>query len=401
MTSTTVHFRNADGEALAGILDRPAGPVRAFALFAHCFTCSKDLKAVRHLANALNGAGIAVLRFDFTGLGESEGDFSASNFSANVADLERAAGWMREEGMAPSLLIGHSLGGTAVLAAAARIEGIEALVTIGSPASPDHVRKLFRDDEGRIASDGEAEVDLGGRPFTVRKQFLEDLEAHSLPDSVADLRIPLLVMHSPRDTQVSVDEAGRIFAAAKHPKSFVSLDDADHLLSREDDARYAAHVLAAWASRYTSDAVTSAADDAAVIATTTKDGFRTELLMAGHQQVADEPESLGGSNEGPSPYDYLAASLASCTTMTLQMYARRKQLSLESAVARVTHRRVHARDCADCDTKDGRIDEFTRELTLVGDLDDDARNRLVEIADRCPVHRTLHGEIKVRTTLAD
>jgi len=272
------------------------------------------------------------------------------------------------------------------------------------PSTPAHVRELLGDRVGDIESEGEAQVDLGGRPFTIRRQFLDDLEAHDLPASIGQLRKALLVMHAPLDSTVSIENASEIFVAAKHPKSFVSLDDADHLLTRSADARYAGRVLAAWASRYIEEpAVTddSPATANAVIARTPPGGFRTDIVAAGHRLVADEPASYGGTNLGPSPYDLLAAALASCTTMTLQVYARHKKLDLKLAEARVTHEKRHAKDCEDCETKEGRIDEFRRELVLEGDLDDKTRARLVEMADRCPVHRTLDGEIRVRTRLAD
>ena len=403
MAGTKISFDNASGQALAAELDRPPGAVSGFALFAHCFTCSKDFKAVRRLASALNDAGIAVLRFDFTGLGQSEGEFAETSFSANVDDLERAAAWMRAHGMPASLLIGHSLGGAAVLAAAARIPESKAVVTIGAPSTPSHLTRLFRAAAAEIEAEGKAEVDLGGRPFTVSKQFVEDLAKHEFPGCIGRLRKPLLVMHAPGDEIVSVDNAAEIFAAAKHPKSFVSLDDADHLLTDEGDAEYAARVLAAWSSRYTEVALPPKPEDAAgeTIARTEAGGFLTTVVSAGHRFVADEPRSYGGSDLGPSPYGLLAAALATCTSMTLQVYARRKKLDLEEAEVRVTHSRIHAKDCEDCETVDGHIDEFRRELRLTGTLSAEARQRLLEIADRCPVHRTLHGEMKIRTKLID
>lgn len=401
MTGTRVRFENATGQMLAAALDRPSGTVAGYALFAHCFTCSKDLKAVRHLASALNGAGIAVLRFDFTGLGQSEGEFADTNFSANVDDLLQAAKWMRDHAMSPDLLIGHSLGGTAMLAAAASIPESKAVATIAAPSSPSHVKHLLSHASNEIAATGEAQVDLGGRPFTIRRQFLDDLERHDFPDCIGKLRKPLLVMHAPLDRTVSVDNATDIFIAAKHPKSFVSLDDADHLLTRADDASYAGRVLAAWSSRYTESVIPVKPADATeeTIAITAADGFLTRLVSAGHRLVADEPARYGGTDLGPTPYGLLSAALASCTSMTVQMYARRKKLALEVAEVRITHSKIHASDCEDCETTDARVDEFRRELKLTGKLSDDERQRLLEIAERCPVHRTLHGEVKVRTKL--
>ena len=403
MASSKVSFSNARGDQLAGILDRPAGIPRATALFAHCFTCSKDIKAAHHISSALNAAGLAVLRFDFTGLGQSEGEFAESNFSANVADLVAAAGYLREQELAADILIGHSLGGAAVLAASPQIEEVRAVATIAAPATPAHIKKMFVDAEADIEAAGEASVNLGGRPFTIQRQFVADLDAHSLPESVARLRKPLMVFHAPLDAVVSIDNASELFRHAKHPKSFVSLDNADHLLSRNEDARYVGSVLAAWASKYLPAETQSSlkAETGEVLARTPEGGFRTDLRAGPHVLLADEPEAYGGTNLGPTPYDLLGAALASCTTMTLQMYARKKKLQLTAASARVIHSKVHATDCDDCETTDGKIDEFQRVISVEGDLTDEQRQRLLEIADRCPVHRSLHGEVKVRTSLED
>ena len=405
MARKNLSFPSSDGHQLSAILDLPDAPARAYALFAHCFTCSKNLKAVTNIAKSLNDAGIAVLRFDFTGLGQSEGEFADTNFSSNVADLVAAASYLEEHYQAPSILIGHSLGGTAVLQAAFDIASAVAVATIGSPSHPAHVAAMFEGDRAEIESCGQAIVQLGGRPFVVKKQFLEDIERHALPESIARLRKALLVMHAPLDDIVEVDNASELFVHAKHPKSFVSLDNADHLLSREADSRYAGHVLAAWASRYlpAADAAMDAiaADDDATIARTAADGFRTDIVAAGHALVADEPARVGGTGLGPSPYDLLGAALASCTTMTLRMYAMRKRLDLRAATVSVRHSKVHAEDCADCETASGKVDEFQRELTVEGDLSREQRQRLLEIADMCPVHRTLHGEVQVRTKLKD
>lgn len=405
MARKNLSFPSSDGHQLAAILDLPDAPARAYALFAHCFTCSKNLKAVTNIAKSLNDAGIAVLRFDFTGLGQSEGEFADTNFSSNVADLVAAASYLEEHYQAPSILIGHSLGGTAVLQAAFDISSAVAVATIGSPSRPSHVAAMFEGDRAEIESCGQATVQLGGRPFVVKRQFLEDIERHALPESIARLRKALLVMHAPLDDIVEVDNASELFVHAKHPKSFVSLDNADHLLSREADSRYAGHVLAAWASRYlpAADAAgdTIAADDDTSTARTGADGFKTDIVAAGHALVADEPARVGGSGLGPSPYDLLGAALASCTTMTLRMYAMRKGWDLRASTVSVRHSKVHAEDCADCETASGKVDEFQRELTVEGDLSREQRERLLEIADMCPVHRTLHSEVKVRTKLKD
>ena len=403
MPNQKVVFENQGGHALSGILDLPIGPPVGYALFAHCFTCSKNLKAAGNIARALNDASIAVLRFDFTGLGQSEGEFADTNFSSNVTDLLAAVDYLAEQYEAPSILVGHSLGGTAVLQAAPQVESAVAVATIGSPSEPAHVSRMFADSEETLREHGEATVNLGGRPFLMKQQFLDDLDKQDLRSTIGSLRKALLIMHAPLDNVVEIDNASALFVAAKHPKSFVSLDNADHLLSRETDSRYAGHVLAAWASRYLPE-VTAAealqANEGEVVARTRLGGFRSDVRLGDHRLVADEPRSVGGTNLGPTPYDLLSGALATCTSMTLRMYADHKNLDLESATVRVEHDRVHAEDCVDCETADGKIDEFRRTISLEGDLTSAQKKRMLEIADRCPVHRTLHGEIKVRSKLA-
>jgi uncharacterized OsmC-like protein/alpha/beta superfamily hydrolase len=406
MQSIKVNFENSAGENLAGILDSPTGTQRAYALFAHCFTCSKNLKAATNISRAMADAGVAVLRFDFTGLGQSDGEFADTSFSSNVDDLLAASRWLSEEHRAPEILLGHSLGGTAVLQAAASIPSAIAVATIGSPSDPTHVSQLFRESESELRKNGSAEVLLGGRPFLVKEQFLDDLEQHDLPAAVSGLRKALLVMHAPLDDVVDVQNASALFVAAKHPKSFISLDKADHLMSAEADSLYAGQVLAAWATRYlpaadvASDALLPGKPDQ-VAARTFIDGFRTDVVAGRHRFVADEPLGVGGTDLGPTPYDLLSAALATCTTMTLKAYANFKKIDLRSATVRVRHGRVHAEDCGDCENTAGRIDEFHRELVLDGELTEQQRQRMLEIADRCPVHKTLHNEIKVRTALVD
>ena len=403
MPSKNIVFQNDGGHALSGLLDVPAKPPIAYALFAHCFTCSKNLKAAANIARALNDAGIAVMRFDFTGLGQSEGEFADTNFSSNVSDLLAAVNYMGREFESPSILIGHSLGGTAVLQAASSVASAVAVATIGSPSEPAHVARMFSGSEDVMRERGEATIDLGGRPFLMKRQFLDDLEAQDLRSSVGKLRKALLIMHAPLDSIVEIDNASALFAAAKHPKSFVSLDDADHLLSRETDSRYAGHVLAAWASRYLPERVSEDTPDeheGRVTARTRLDGFRTEVRLGRHSLVADEPRAVGGTDLGPTPYDLLSAALATCTSMTLRMYANHKKLALESATVTVEHDKVHAKDCEDCESSDGKIDEFRRSIALEGELTTEQRERMLEIADRCPVHRTLHSEVKVRSKLA-
>ena len=407
MQNEKVSFDNDDGHTLSGLMALPDATPRAYALFAHCFTCSKNLKAATNIARALADSGIAVLRFDFTGLGQSEGDFADTNFSSNVSDLLAAVRFLEEHYRAPEILLGHSLGGTAILQAAPAVPSAVAVATIGSPSEPGHVRHLLAGAEATLRDEGSAKVDLGGRPFTIKQQFLDDLERHELPASIRSLRKALLIMHAPLDDIVEIDNASALFANALHPKSFVSLDQADHLLTREQDSLYAGRVLAAWASRYL-DAETAhvvadqpATGDSETTARTWIGGFRTDIVAGGHALVADEPASVGGTDAGPSPYDLLAAALAACTSMTLKMYASHKKIDLESATVRVRHGKVHAKDCKDCESSEGRIDQFERKLVLIGDLTQEQRQRMLEIADRCPVHRTLHGEVKVRTALAD
>lgn len=399
-------FTNRDGDALVARLDRPVdGEPLAYALFAHCFTCTKNLRAVGHLSRSLTEQGIAVLRFDFTGLGESEGEFADTTFSSNVEDLVAAARFLEAEYEAPQLLVGHSLGGAAVIQAADVLPSVRAVATLGAPFDPGHVRGLFAESADEIARAGKATVDLGGRPFTIKKAFLDDLETHHVQEVLGRLGRALLVLHSPLDETVGIENARLIYEAARHPKSFVTLDDADHLLSDEADARYAGAVLGVWARRYLSvdqpAAKAGPPDDNRVVARIGRDRFRTEILANGHTLVTDEPASVGGTNLGPSPYDLLVAALGACTAMTLRMYADHKGWALDAAVVRLHHRKVHKKDCEACDDRKAKVDHVERTLELSGDLDDAQRARLLEVANRCPVHRTLEGEVEVSTTLAE
>jgi uncharacterized OsmC-like protein/alpha/beta superfamily hydrolase len=403
--STPVRFPGASGALLAARLDVPSAQApRAFALFAHCFTCSKDTKATTLIAEALADAGLATLRFDFTGLGGSEGEFANTDFSSNVADLVAAARWLETHHRAPALLVGHSLGGAAVLAAAAQIPSATAVATINAPSDPAHLGKLLAGHEDEIRAKGAAEVNLAGRTFTIRREFLDDIAAQKIVQAVAGLKRALLVMHAPADATVSVDHASAIFIAAKHPKSFVSLDTADHLLTRREDARYAAAVLAAWASRYlpAADVTQPAPAPREVVQVTeTRQGkFQQQVTIGTHRLLADEPVAAGGLDSGPTPYDLLLAGLGACTAMTLRLYADAKGLPLARVAVALTHAKTHATDCAECETREGKIDRIERVLTLEGDLDDAGRAKLLDIADKCPVHRTLHSEVWVTTRLA-
>ena len=422
--SEKVLFTGSQGDALAARLDLPEGPPIAYALFAHCFTCSKDVFAASRISRALATDGIAVLRFDFTGLGMSEGEFANTGFSSNVEDLVRAADWLREYREAPKILIGHSLGGAAVLAAAQRVPESVAVSTIGAPSEPAHVaRYIVRSGSGSEAGEGGADdlfdVDIGGRLFRIRRSFLEDIAGHTLTDRIAGLRRALLVFHGWRDTVVSIDHARRIFEAAKHPKSFVSLDDADHLISRRPDATYIARVLAAWASRYVGETEGRAASDASgsvraagaaasslvpgtvTVAETGEGKFGQRVSAGRHVLAADEPPVVGGDDTGPSPYDYLLVALGACTSMTLRLYADRKKLPLERVSIELSHEKVHAADCDACETRVGKIDRIERVISIEGELDDEQRAKLLEIADKCPVHRTLESENLIVTRAAE
>ncbi len=408
-TSDTCMFTNARGQELSARLDRPDGTPIATALFAHCFTCSKDLRVERQITRALTDRGIAVLSFDFAGLGRSGGDFADASFSCDVADLRAAAGYLANTVTAPALLVGHSLGGAAVISAAPDIDGVRAVATIAAPADPAHVEHLL-DDADRIRQEGSATVTIAGRAFTVRRSFLEDLDRQQPRVQLGRFDGALLLFHSPADDLVTIDNAEDLYRAARHPKSFVSLDRADHLVTDQRDAVYIAAVTAAWASRYITDGDLTDGDlgqgdadsyDDAAVTATNHGGLRTAISTRGFTMLADEPSSVGGTERGPTPYDYLSAGLAACTAMTLRMYASRKDWPLSSVEATVTHDRIHADDCANCEHVEGRIDRFERTLRITGDLDDEQRTKLTDIADRCPVHRTLEGQIEVHTTVAD
>lgn len=404
MPTERITFAGHDGGQLAARLDLPDGPVLATALFAHCFTCSKDIPAARRISARLAAMGIAVLRFDFTGLGHSEGEFANTTFTSNVEDLIAAATYLADRNMAPALLIGHSLGGAAVLRARAGIPSVKAVVTLGAPSNPSHVSHHFEQALTEIQKEGSAEVSLGGRPFRIGKAFVDDIAETALTPSVAELKAALLILHAPLDETVGIDNASTIFLAAKHPKSFVTLDDADHLITRAADAEYAADVIAAWVSRYVPlrpPAPPPGAPEGVIRVTEADpDGFLQDI-QAGprHHAVADEPVSYGGTDRGMSPYGFVSSGLGACTSMTIRMYARRKRWPLTGVSVDVCHDKVHAQDAGLAN--EGKVDQFNRKIRLQGPLTQEQKERLLEIADKCPVHRTLEGSALVTTILID
>ena len=402
MSLSSITFKNKEGHTLSGRLELPANQApHNFALFAHCFTCNKNLGAVRNISRALTSNGFGVLRFDFTGLGESEGDFSDTNFSGNVADLVTAANYLKEHYKSPSLIIGHSLGGAAAIFAASEIESIEAIATIGAPSNPKHVKHLFQTSLEEIRETGMATVNLSGRDFTIKRQFVDDLETKSLPETVKQLRKPILVLHAPQDDTVGIKNAEEIYVAAHHPKSFVSLDGADHLLMRKEDSIYAGEVISSWAKRYINfpKEENIRSKHQVVASLDVEDGFTTKMKIGDHYFVADEPESVGGKNFGPNPYDFVSAGLAACTAMTIKMYTSFKKWDLEKVEVHTSYGKKYADDCENCEVDGAKIDTFTREIKITGNLDDKQRARIMNIADKCPVHKTLHNEVKIETTL--
>ncbi len=402
MSSKHIQFNNNKGQELAGRLENPVdGRAKAYAIFAHCFTCNKNLNAVINITRALTQCGFSVLRFDFTGLGESEGKFANTNFSSNVDDLVAASDYLEENYEAPQLLIGHSLGGSAVLMAAKRLRKIKAVATLGAPARAEHVTRLFTDKMDKIEEEGKAEVLLSGRPFTIRKQFLDDLkEAHETHE-FKKINRPVLIMHSPADDTVSIDNAQEIYQELLHPKSFISLDKADHLLSNKEDSRYAGNMIASWVGRYIKTHEPTKLTTDKQVVTRTTDRYTTEIMTDEHAMLADEPLEIGGDDLGPSPYELLSASLGACTGMTLRMYANHKKWPLKEVRVHLQHQKIHAQDCEGCQDREQKIDRIERVIEIEGDLTDEQRKRILEIANKCPVHKTLHSQVEVVSTLRE
>lgn len=401
MKKLDVSFKNSDSTLLKGILELPTSQKpENFVLFAHCFTCNKNFHAPTNISKILASKGFGVLRFDFTGLGDSEGEFEDSSFSGNIEDLIAAANFLKKEYKAPSMIIGHSLGGAAALFSALKIDSIKAIVTINSPSNLKHIKKHFESSLDEIESDGSASIKIGGRSFRIKKQFIEDLKSNEDAKALNKIRIPLLILHSPQDEIVAIDHAEELYKAAWHPKSFISLDGADHMLSNKKDSQYAGSVIAAWTEKYLKEVkVPELETDHEVMANLGAEGYTTQIITGKHHLIADEPEKVGGSDLGPNPYELVSAGLAACTSMTIQMYARRKNWKVDNVETHVNYSKKHAEDCENCENELSRIDSFDREITLQGDLDEKQLKRLMEIADKCPVHKTLSSKAQIITKL--
>lgn len=401
MNKKKVTFKNSDGQELVGYLDLPINQEpHNYVLFAHCFTCNKNFFSAKNIAHALTANGFGVLRFDFTGLGESEGEFAETNFSGNVEDLLAAVDFLRKNHKSPSLLIGHSLGGAAVLFAAKEIPEVKAVATIGAPSEITHVTRLIKSEINQITAKGKAVVNLGGRDFTIKEQFLRDLETKDLKEVIKDLGKSMVFLHSPQDSVVGIVNAEELYKAARHPKSFISLDGADHMLSRKKDSLYAGHVISAWAKNYLPIELPKPPETThEVVANLGDSGFTTQVKAGVHFLVADEPEEVGGNNFGPTPYEFLSTALAACTSMTIKMYANRKKWPLENVETHVNYSRKHAEDCLDCEKEASKIDAFERFIVIEGDLDQKQQARILQIADKCPIHKTLTSHTVISTEL--
>ncbi len=402
MSTEKITFNNSRGELLSANLELPIDQrPHNFAIFAHCFTCNKNFKAVRYVTRSLTAEGFGVLSLDFTGLGESEGDFADTTFSSSVDDLICAANYLKENHRSPSMIIGHSLGGAAVILAASQFDEIKAVVTIGAPSAPQHVKNLLQNGIKELEQNGIGEINIGGRPFNVKKEFLDDLENQNLLGVIRQMRKSYLFLHSPQDAIVSIENAAELYQAARHPKSFIALEGADHLLSNEKDACYAGDVIGNWSKRYLEIPETKELSTRSHIVAYlgSEEKFTTQIKADTHRLIADEPKSFGGNDFGASPYQLISSGLAACTVMTLRLYAERKKWNLREVYCHIRHEKTHMEDCGDCENPKAKIDKFTRELELIGEMDGEQKQRLLEIADRCPVHRTLEGNAHIETKL--
>lgn len=406
MKSERLQILNSKGLKLQSFLELPANQKpNYFAVFAHCFTCSSTLSAVKHISRALTTHGFGVLRFDFTGLGRSEGDFSDSHFSANVQDLISVNAYLKENFEAPSLFVGHSLGGAAVLVAASKLENVKAVATIGAPSTVDHVKHLFSHRLDEVKEKGKIEVNIGGRPFNIDEDFVSDFDKTDLPSIVKSLRKPLLILHSPIDTIVGIKNAEDLYVNAHHPKSFISLDQADHLLSDSQDSSYVGNVIGSWVDRYfeskENEMLDAKGEQLVGHLNLVEDNFTTSIQTRHHSFLADEPASVGGDDFGPSPYEYLNASLAACTVMTLKMYAERKKWDLQEVFVYISYSKKHSEELGLDIEKPGHLDYITKKLKFVGNLDQTQKERLKEIASRCPVHKTLLTDTLIDTEIIE
>lgn len=406
MENHKLEITNDKGYRLNAFLELPPNRRPAyFAIFAHCFTCNNNLNAVRHISTALTVHGVGVVRFDFTGLGKSEGTFAESHFSSNVADLVAVYRYMDSHFEAPALMVGHSLGGAAVLAAADRLPALKAVATIGAPSSIDHVKKHFDLIKGEENGDADYEVHIGGRPFLINNTFLEEMEKTDLLAIVKRLHKPVLFLHSPGDQIVGIENAQHLYEHAVHPKSFVSLDHADHLLSKKADSIYTADMIAAWSARYMpveeNIMLNNYGEQIVAYLDLGQSKFTTNLQTPRHAFIADEPLEAGGENMGPSPYDYLSAALAACTTMTVRLYAERKAWDLQEVFVYITYTHKHEDDMKDGTITPGHLEVFSKKLRFVGNLDEVQKERLKEIAAKCPVHQTLSLPAHIETSLID
>ncbi|MFK7783007.1 alpha/beta fold hydrolase [Psychroserpens sp.] len=404
MKTEKLQIENIKGIKLQAYLELPANQKpNYFAIFAHCFTCSSNLSAVKNISRSLTNHGFGVLRFDFTGLGRSEGEFADSHFSANVDDLISVNNFLKDTYKAPSLLVGHSLGGAAVLVAASKLNNIKAVATIGAPSTVNHVKHLFSHGIDEVKNKGEVEVNIGGRPFKIDEAFVSDFDKTDLPTIVKSLRKPLLILHSPIDSIVGINNAEQLYHKAHHPKSFVSLDNSDHLLSKTEDSKYVGNVIAAWVERYfdKKDNIMLDTNGEQLVGhlNLIEDNFTTSIQTKKHSFIADEPTTIGGDDFGPSPYEYLNASLAACTVMTLKMYAERKKWDLQEVFVYISYSKKHSDELELDVEKPGYLDHISKKLKFVGNLDDTQKQRLKEIASRCPVHKTLASEVVFNTSI--